>query len=38
VWPVRLITLVGLCSTALCFALLAGMDLRRMLRRLEQRG
>lgn len=33
VWPVRLITLVGLSATALCFALLAGMDVRRMLRR-----
>ncbi len=30
VWPVRLITLVGLGSTALCFGLLAWMDLRRM--------
>lgn len=36
VWPVRLITIVGLCATALCFAVLAGMDLRRMLQRLEQ--
>lgn len=35
VWPVRLITLVGLCTTALCFAVLAMMDLRRMLRRRE---
>lgn len=35
VWPVRLITLVGLCATALCFALLAGMDLRRMQRRVK---
>ena len=33
VWPVRLITLAGLCATAVCFALLAAMDLRRMLRR-----
>lgn len=33
VWPVRLITLVGLCATALCFALLALMDVRRLLRR-----
>ena len=33
VWPVRLITLAGLCATALCFALLAGMDLRRMVHR-----
>lgn len=33
VWPVRLITLIGLCATALCFALLAGMDLCRMMRR-----
>lgn len=33
VWPVRLVTLVGLGATALCFALLAGMDVRRMLRR-----
>ncbi|HRD98544.1 MAG TPA: TRAP transporter small permease subunit [Rubrivivax sp.] len=33
VWPVRLVTLVGLTATALCFALLAGLDLRRLLRR-----
>jgi len=33
VWPVRLITLVGLCATAVCFALLAGLDVRRMLAR-----
>ena len=33
VWPVRLVTLIGLCATALCFALLAGMDLQRLLRR-----
>lgn len=33
VWPVRLITLLGLGATALCFALLAGMDLVRMVRR-----
>lgn len=33
VWPVRLITLVGLCATALCFALLALSDVRRLLRR-----
>lgn len=38
VWPVRLITLVGLCSTALCFAVLAVLDLRRMVRRLEGPG
>lgn len=38
VWPVRLVTLVGLCATALCFALLAGMDIRRMLRRREARS
>lgn len=36
VWPVRLITLIGLCSTALCFAVLAVMDLRRFVRRREQ--
>jgi TRAP-type mannitol/chloroaromatic compound transport system permease small subunit len=30
VWPVRLITLVGLSVTALCFGLLAWMDLRRL--------
>lgn len=35
VWPVRLITLIGLAFTALCFALLAGMDLQRMRRRLH---
>lgn len=33
VWPVRLVTLIGLCATALCFALLACMDLQRLLRR-----
>ena len=33
VWPVRLITLVGLCATALCFALLAALDVRRLLAR-----
>lgn len=36
VWPVRLVTLVGLSATALCFALLAGMDLQRLL--LRRRG
>lgn len=30
VWPVRLITLLGLSVTALCFGLLAWMDLRRL--------
>lgn len=39
VWPVRLITLVGLAATALCFALLAGMDLQRLAaRRASNRG
>jgi TRAP-type mannitol/chloroaromatic compound transport system permease small subunit len=38
VWPVRLITLAGLCATAVCFAVLAGMDVRRMLRRREGRA
>jgi TRAP-type mannitol/chloroaromatic compound transport system permease small subunit len=33
VWPVRLIMLVGLSVTALCFLLLAWKDLRRMLSR-----
>lgn len=33
VWPVRLITLVGLAATALCFALLVVLDVRRMLAR-----
>ena len=33
VWPVRLITLLGLLATALCFALLALMDVRRLLAR-----
>ncbi len=33
VWPVRLITLGGLGATAVCFALLAGLDVRRMLAR-----
>lgn len=35
-WPVRLITLLGLCATALCFALLAGLDLARLRRRLRE--
>ena len=35
VWPVRLITLIGLAVTALCFALLAGLDLQRLRRRLQ---
>ena len=30
VWPVRLITLLGLAVTALCFLMLAWLDLRRM--------
>lgn len=30
VWPVRLITLVGLAVTALCFAMLAWLDLQRL--------
>lgn len=34
VWPVRLITLVGLAVTALCYALLAWMDLSRYVQRL----
>jgi TRAP-type mannitol/chloroaromatic compound transport system permease small subunit len=33
VWPVRLITIVGLAATAVCFALLAVRDVQRMLRR-----
>ena len=33
VWPVRLITLLGLAVTALCYALLAWMDLSRCWRR-----
>jgi TRAP-type mannitol/chloroaromatic compound transport system permease small subunit len=33
VWPVRLIMLVGLSVTALCFLLLAWKDLRRMVSR-----
>jgi len=37
VWPVRLITLVGLSCTALCFAVLAWLDLRRMRRRRRER-
>lgn len=31
VWPVRLITLLGLLATALCFCLLAILDVQRML-------
>ena len=34
VWPIRLITLLGLLATGLCFALLAVLDVRRMLRRM----
>lgn len=30
VWPIRLITLIGLAATALCFALLAWIDLKRL--------
>ncbi len=36
VWPVRLITLVGLAATALCYALLAAADLRRLAGRGQQ--
>jgi TRAP-type mannitol/chloroaromatic compound transport system permease small subunit len=35
VWPVRLMMLIGLCVTALTFALLAAMDLQRA-RRLQR--
>ncbi|MFP5467200.1 MAG: TRAP transporter small permease subunit [Gammaproteobacteria bacterium] len=38
VWPVRLITLLGLAATALCFAVLAGMDLKRMAGRPSTKG
>lgn len=38
VWPVRLITLMGLFATALCFALLAGLDIARALQRREVRA
>ena len=37
VWPVRLITLAGLAATAVCFALLAAADLRRLWRRRSAR-
>ena len=30
VWPVRLVTLLGLLATATCFGLLAAIDLRRL--------
>lgn len=33
VWPIRLITLIGLSTTALCFLLLAWHDVRRLLAR-----
>lgn len=33
VWPVRLITLLGLLATALCFLLLAALDIQRLLQR-----
>jgi len=33
VWPVRLITLLGLLATAVCFLLLAWLDLRRLFQR-----
>jgi TRAP-type mannitol/chloroaromatic compound transport system permease small subunit len=35
VWPVRLLTLVGLSATALCFLLLAGIDIKRLLGRTD---
>jgi TRAP-type C4-dicarboxylate transport system permease small subunit len=38
VWPVRLITLLGLAATALCYALLAVADLRRLAARGRQGG
>lgn len=38
VWPVRLITLLGLSVTALCFGLLAWMDLRRLASRAQPGG
>jgi TRAP-type mannitol/chloroaromatic compound transport system permease small subunit len=34
VWPIRLITLLGLATTMICFAMLAWCDLRRMSARL----
>ena len=34
VWPIRLITLLGLITTALCYLLLAGRDLHRLATRL----
>lgn len=30
VWPIRLITLIGLAATALCFAMLAWIDIKRL--------
>jgi TRAP-type mannitol/chloroaromatic compound transport system permease small subunit len=33
VWPIRLITLLGLATTLICFALLASADLQRLFRR-----
>lgn len=40
VWPIRLITLIGLSTTALCFVLLAWLDVRRFcaLRGLRKTG
>lgn len=38
VWPIRLITLLGLGATALCFAMLAGMDMLRLMKRTHVAG
>jgi TRAP-type mannitol/chloroaromatic compound transport system permease small subunit len=38
VWPIRLITLIGLGTTALCYLLLAWHDLRRLKSRLATRN
>jgi hypothetical protein len=35
VWPIRLITLIGLSTTALCFLLLAWIDIGRLRARLS---
>jgi cell division protein FtsX len=37
-WPVRLIMLVGLSVTVLCFLMLVWMDLRRMATRNKERS
>ena len=37
VWPIRVITLIGLAVTALCYLMLMGRDLRRLSNRKDAR-